>query len=121
MDERNMVRALAEQYTEIAFSDESKAKAQNWGRLNALDPSARPPIILDQLPWNEFEGLDELKCLSSDPLLREIEGYFRTELFRVRREERDPRRLRSPRREPRENGVFVRPAGNPLSVPIAYL
>ena len=84
MDERNMVRALAEEYKEIAFSDEAKEKARNWGRLNALDPSARPPIILDQLPWNEFEGLEELKCLSSDPLLREIEGYFRNELFRIR-------------------------------------
>ncbi|MBQ3956839.1 MAG: hypothetical protein II680_13200 [Clostridia bacterium] len=84
MNERELVRDLARQYAEIAFSDESKANAANWGRLNALDPNARPPIILDQLPWHEFAGAEDLKCLCADPFLRGIENYFRSEMFRVR-------------------------------------
>ena len=84
MNERELVRDLARQYAEIAFSDESKAKAANWGRLNALDANARPPIILDQLPWHEFAGAEDLKCLCADPFLRGIENYFRSEMFRVR-------------------------------------
>ncbi len=84
MKEREIVRCLASRYAEIAFSAETGQKILNWGRLNALDASARPPIILDQLPWNEFEGSEELQCHCSDPLLRGLESYFRRELFRVR-------------------------------------
>ena len=82
--ERETVRDLAERYAEIAFSDETKAKAANWGRLLALDSSARPPIILDQLPMWEFSGHDDLKCICSDPFLKNIEYYFRYELFRIK-------------------------------------
>ena len=84
MKERDIVRDLARQYAEIVFSDEAKAKAANWGRLNALDSGARPPIILDQLPWNEFEHQEELQCVCADPFLRSMENYFRRELFRHR-------------------------------------
>ena len=83
-NERTIVRDLAKQYAEIAFSDAALKNAANWARLNALDASARPPIIIDQLPWNEFGGSQELHCLTTDPLLREIEWYFRAELFRLR-------------------------------------
>lgn len=84
MTEREMVRDLAKAYAEIAFSDETKEMARNWGRLNALDANARPPIIIDQLPWHEFAGYEDLRCRAEDPFLRGIEGYFRAELFRVR-------------------------------------
>ena len=84
MDERNVVRDLARRYAEAAFSDEAKRNAANWGRLNALDSGARPPIILDQLPWHEFEGEKELRCRCESPFYRGIESYFRAELFRVR-------------------------------------
>ncbi|MBR5060384.1 MAG: hypothetical protein IKX06_06380 [Clostridia bacterium] len=82
--QRETVRDLAKRYVELAFSDKAAENAANWGRLNALDTSARPPVIIDQLPWNEFGGVPELVCLTSDPLLREIEWYFRSELFRLR-------------------------------------
>ena len=88
-NERTIVRDLAKQYAEIAFSDAALKNAANWARLNALDASARPPIIIDQLPWNEFGGAEELHCLTTDPLLREIEWYFRAELFRLRHFEAD--------------------------------
>ena len=84
MNERETVRDLAKQYAEIAFSDETKEKAANWGRLNALDANARPPVILDQLPWHEFAGAEDLACVCRDPFLRGIENYFRSELFRVK-------------------------------------
>ncbi|MBE6725438.1 MAG: hypothetical protein E7576_09660 [Ruminococcaceae bacterium] len=84
MTEREVVRDLARRYADIAFSAESFEKAANWGRLNALDASARPPIILDQLPWHEFAGYEDLKCVCADPFLRGLESYFRSELFRIR-------------------------------------
>ena len=84
MTEREIVRTLAKQYAEIAFSDDSREKAANWGRLLALDPSARPAVILDQLPMREFAGHEDLQCLCSDDFLRKLEYYFRYELFRVR-------------------------------------
>ena len=71
MNERELIRDLVKAYAEFALSsDKARSDAFNWGRLNALDASARPPIILDQLPWHEFSGSDELRCVSSDPLLR---------------------------------------------------
>jgi len=85
MNEREIVRDLAKQYAEAAFSEGTKAMAENWGRLNALDAAARPPIIIDQLPWHEFAGYEDLKCVTADPFLRGIENYFRSELFRFRR------------------------------------
>lgn len=85
MNEREIVRDLAKQYAEAAFSEGTKAMAENWGRLNALDTAARPPIIIDQLPWHEFAGYGDLKCVTTDPFLRGIESYFRSELFRFRR------------------------------------
>ena len=85
MTEREIVRDLAKQYAEAAFSAGTKALAENWGRLNALDDAARPPIIIDQLPWHEFAGYEDLRCLCADPFLRGIENYFRSELFRFRR------------------------------------
>ncbi len=85
MNEREIVRGLAKQYAEAAFSEETRARTANWARLNALDAAARPPIIVDQLPWHEFRHLDELQLRCADPLLREMERYFRVELFRTRR------------------------------------
>ena len=84
MTERETVRDLARQYAEAAFSEKTLSNAANWGRLNALDANARPPIILDQLPWHEFAGAEDLRCVCADPFLRGIENYFRSELFRVR-------------------------------------
>ena len=84
MNERDLVRDLAREYAGYAFSDDAKKNAANWGRLLALDAKARPAIILDQLPWNEFKDLPELQCVCEDPLCREVEGYFRAELFRMR-------------------------------------
>ena len=84
MSERGIIRSLARQYAEIALSDESKEKASNWGRVLALDASARPPVILDQLPMREFSAHEDLQCLCTDPFLRDIEYYFRYELFRVK-------------------------------------
>ncbi len=83
MIERDVVRDLAKAYAEFAFSDKAKKDALNWGRLNALDASARPPIILDQLPWHEFSKEEELRCICADPLFRGLEQYFRKELFRL--------------------------------------
>ena len=82
MNEREIVRDLAKRYAGIAFSDKVLSGAANWGRLNALDASARPPIIIDQLPWHEFGGYEDLKCVCADPFLRGIESYFRSEMFR---------------------------------------
>ena len=84
MNERELVRDLAKQYMEVALSDANKERAHNWSRVNVLDAAARPPIILDQLPWNEFAGHEELQWQCADPLLRDMEKYFRSMLFRHR-------------------------------------
>ncbi len=82
MNEREIVRDLAKRYAEIAISDETKAKAANWGRLNALDSTARPPVIIDQICWHEFGGEEELRCVCEDGFLRGMESYFRYEMYR---------------------------------------
>ena len=82
MNEREIVRDLAKRYAEIALSDETKAKAANWGRLNALDSTARPPVIIDQICWHEFGGEEELRCVCEDGFLRGMETYFRYEMYR---------------------------------------
>lgn len=85
MTDREILRDLAKQYAEIAFSPENDEKRKNWGRLLALDNTARPTIMIDQLPGgHELNGSGELNCYCTDPWARGVEGGLRFQLFRYK-------------------------------------
>ncbi len=56
-------------------------KLTNWKALNSLQ-SSRPLFMIDQLPWNEMMGIDELKLRCQDPELQQIESHLRCTIFK---------------------------------------
>ena len=80
-EEISLLRELAKQYTEIAFTDENKARRERCRQVNDLIPQ-RPPVWIDEIPWNEMDIDGKLKIQCSDPFMRRMEWFFREKLFR---------------------------------------
>ena len=80
-EEITLLRELAKKYTEIAFTDENKARYERCLNVNDLIPE-RPPVWIDEIPWNEMDIDGKLKLHCSDPFFRRMEWFFREKLFR---------------------------------------
>jgi hypothetical protein len=79
--DRSVLRALAEQYMEVAALPVQKEKRRLWERLNGLTPE-RPMVMIDQLPWHELSAADTaLAVQCADPALRRIEREMRRTLY----------------------------------------
>lgn len=81
MDDRSIIRELAKRYKEIAEMDIQKENEKLYRRLNGLDP-IRPVVLIDEIPWNQFEGLEELRLLCIGEKERRVEEYLRRQLYR---------------------------------------
>lgn len=79
MDDRSIIRELAKRYKEIAEMDIQKENEKLYRRLNGLDP-IRPVVLIDEIPWNQFEGLEELRLLCNGEKERRVEEYLRREI-----------------------------------------
>ncbi len=77
------VRELARQYMDIAQSELHVRMRRRFHESNDLK-IVRPPLVLEELPWNEFRDEPELACLCEDPRLRAMEENFRRALYRER-------------------------------------
>ena len=84
MTDKEILYPLASEYAEIAALPVHKETSDNWGRLNALK-SARPTIIIDQIPWGEMNDDGSLTCLCQDKFARSLEWTLRTELYKWKR------------------------------------
>lgn len=82
MNERDLVRDLARQVYEFAVSDESNKRRDLWRDHNSLKRT-RPMVIATNsgLPTKEVPELQNLVC--SDPLMRNLEHYFRHQLYHI--------------------------------------
>lgn len=75
------LRALANEYMEIASLPIQREKMELWKAFNRHD-STRPMVLIDQLPWNELNQDGELTCISEDPFLQQIEFFLRSTIYK---------------------------------------
>lgn len=74
-----VLRELAKQYMEIAFSDRHVKMRKRFKATNDLR-IVRPPLIMEEIPWHEFSIEEECVCHDDD--LRKIEYRMRVQLYR---------------------------------------
>ena len=78
-----ILRELGRQKAEIGKLAVQEEKAGLWRKLNHLEPT-RPLVIICQIPWNEFQGIEELALKCQDKSLQNIECDLRRELYQWR-------------------------------------
>ena len=79
--DREILRELAAQMTEIAALPVQEEKRRLWRRMNALELE-RPMAMIDQVCWNEMGDEVSLQC--EDPECRGYEGSLRRLLYQWR-------------------------------------
>ncbi|MCL2544872.1 MAG: hypothetical protein FWE77_03015 [Clostridia bacterium] len=75
-----IVRELAKRYRELAELPVNRERERRIRQTNGLRP-CRPPVWIDELPWNELDIDGQLVLCCEDPLAREVECYLRRKLF----------------------------------------
>ncbi|MBE5776541.1 MAG: hypothetical protein E7326_03470 [Clostridiales bacterium] len=83
MNDLDILRGLADEYTHIALSDDNRAIPGRYRDLNRPDASVRPPVLVFEEPWDELEN-EELRPLCRDERMRNMEVILRRELFKLR-------------------------------------
>ncbi|MHB9134796.1 MAG: uroporphyrinogen decarboxylase family protein [Armatimonadota bacterium] len=78
--DKQVLRALAGEYAEIAALPVHKEKAELWRRLNRLEP-VRPLVWINEIPWHEMNVDDELTLRCTDPYLQGVEGDLRRTIY----------------------------------------
>lgn len=78
--DREVLRALGEEYMSFATLPVQQEKVKLWRALNRGE-MVRPMINLDQLPWNELEIGDELTLQVEDPFFRKVEDTLRKQIY----------------------------------------
>lgn len=79
--DKKIIRELAQKYSEIANRDEQKNRRQRMLDTNNLK-LVRPTVLFDELPWHEMDFDGSLTCQCEDEFAREMEVYFRRNLFK---------------------------------------
>lgn len=77
----DIIRDLAKQCAEAAASPAAQERTQRYRDHNSLK-IVRPIVLVFEEPWDEFEHLDEMKCLCEDEFARNVELNLRRELFK---------------------------------------
>lgn len=79
-NDKEVIRGLARNYAEIANSEYNENSISL--AYNANDcKGGRPFVSIDEIPWIEFSGEEELKLLCEDGFARGMEEFFRRELY----------------------------------------
>ena len=82
-DDAKVLRRLAWDYFKIANSERNMENIRLHTAVNDLDP-IRPIVLIDELPWNEMNLDHELTLLCTDPFLREVEWFLRSNIYKSR-------------------------------------
>ncbi len=83
MEGKEILRKLAWNYMEIAAGDRNTENIKLHTAVNDLK-QVRPVVLIDELPWSEMNISDELTLLCNDPYLREIELFFRRNIYKCK-------------------------------------
>lgn len=79
--EISIIRELSKRYMEIALSDRHIKMRQRFRDSNDLK-IVRPPLIIEEIPWQQMNIDGELDCVCENEELRNMEFELRTALFR---------------------------------------
>lgn len=82
-NDRDVLRKLAGQYFLVAQQDRFKENRNLHRAVNDLKP-VRPVVLIDELPWHEMNINDELTPQCQDPVLKRVEWFFRTNLYKAK-------------------------------------
>ena len=80
-EEITILRELAKQYREISADEKNQERRQRMTATNDLTTGLRPTVLIDEVPWHEFDSYPEMKLRCEEPFLRKMEVYFRRKLF----------------------------------------
>ena len=76
-----ILRKLAYDYHKIAYSDKNAENIKLHRAVNDLN-QLRPVVLIDELPWSEMNIDKELTLQCTDLYLREIEWFFRSNIYK---------------------------------------
>ena len=83
MNDLHILRQLAGEYAELAMTDFNLAVPDRYRDLNSLRSDVRPPVLVFEEPWGEFDH-EELKLRCEDEHNRALEDHLRREIFKVK-------------------------------------
>lgn len=75
-----ILRELAKQKAEIAANPVQRENIKLWTSANDIKMS-KPPIYINEIPWNEMNVNDELTIQSENPFCKTIEMDLRREIY----------------------------------------
>lgn len=76
----SILRELAKQKVEIAANPVQKENIRLWTNANDLK-ICKPPIYINEIPWNEMNVNDELTVQTENPFCKAIELDLRKEIY----------------------------------------
>lgn len=79
--EKQILRALAQQYMEYASLPVQKQKRELWAALNN-GHMERPMFTIDQIPWHEMDVDGSLICHVQDPYWQSVEKNLRQQIYK---------------------------------------
>ena len=82
MNDIEIIRGLAKEFAETAFSQKCFERIERYRAINAKE-LVRPPVLVFEVPWGEINS-DELKCFCQNDHYRHIEGMMRRDLFQFK-------------------------------------
>ena len=80
-NEKETLQELAKQYVEIAIHPANTERHNRARDINDLKPR-RPIVWLHEIPWHEMDINGELKCTCENAAARDMEWFFRHNLYR---------------------------------------
>src|SRR5690606_21625506 len=83
MEDVKILRKLAYEYLQIANSDRNAENIKLHRAVNDLR-QIRPVVLIDELPWSEMNINGELTLQCTDPFLRNVEWFLRSNIFKSR-------------------------------------
>jgi hypothetical protein len=75
-----VLRELAREKAEIAANPKQSENIRLWTDTNDVRMT-KPPVFINEIPWNEMNVNDELTLLCEDKFLRLVENGLRQEIY----------------------------------------
>jgi len=80
-EEIKLLRALAGEYGRLTQDEIQQDAIRRMRATNDLQ-IVRPPVLMDEIPWFEFDQCQELALQCTDEPARSMEQYFRRAIYR---------------------------------------
>jgi hypothetical protein len=81
VEDVKILRKLAHEYFRIANSEKNAENIKLHTAVNDLS-QIRPVVLINELPWSEMNINNELTLHYTDPYLREVEWFLRSNIYK---------------------------------------